>query len=82
MTSKATIQIVVIGLALAVLGTLTALVIVLAMVTLTDEQKTIIVTALVSLGTTALGGLTALLAHTATNEAPVVVDAPSTPPSG
>jgi hypothetical protein len=78
-------MVVVIGLALAVLGTLVALVIVLAMVTLTDEQKTIIVTALVSLGTTALGGLTALLAHTSAGDviapAPDGAAAPSVPPA-
>ena len=68
-----TVRAVVIGLVAVVVAIVVSLVIVLIQVTLTPEQTGAIISGLAGIGTTSLGALAALLAHTVTGSSSIMV---------
>jgi hypothetical protein len=68
-----TVRSVVLGLVVVVVAIVVSLVVVLVAVTLTPEQTGAIISGLAGIGTTALGALAALLAHTVTGSSSISV---------
>lgn len=81
-TDRFTVRAVVVGLLVLALGIVAALLVVLIVVPLTAEQKTMVLQGLIGAGASAGGAVAALLAHTtSTPPAPVAPVAPAGAPT-